>query len=471
MFSTVSLLSIRLFNPMRMGDSKRKSRSFLFLPMIMGLILLLTSTVLSQTKKGTYGYPFRPDSSYVSQLLNLLRSEDQITDVMKYFFGEHILYDSNLADLIVFIDKTKRTSDISNLQDLNDASSTHIALVKNGKREDHLFGEKYVYVMVFVAEEKGKKPSVSDPVEEKETSKTTTSTVPEETPPDTSSLKERFERTSEIVVEQKPAIPADEKDQKSIITKEIIDYKKREPVLVHQASLNHTQGSGEFFVSSLVRTIAAIFAKAQVEKADKPATGVDMADKPISFYEIGTVGKTILYWGYAKLPIYENTINRLTVQEDYGTVQKDCCTYKKGDKYIQYRHQATFGNYSASRITSSIGIMGTVNSAAAPTDKRMPVNPFLFGHCYLKRPELPAPHYQGHPLKMLYKRMSISLVAGTRISTDLFDDLFLGACLGHFFSSTGLVVGFNFQTPRDAGGAATGGNRIMRFCTGLTFIF
>jgi hypothetical protein len=79
-------------------------------------------------------------------------------------------------------------------------------------------------------------------------------------------------------------------------------------------------------------------------------------------------------------------------------------------------------------------------------DYRTPVDLFIFAHYYLKRPQLPAPRYPNCHTKEFLKKISISFVAGTRLSKSLFDDLFFGVSVGHFLSSVGLVIGVNYRT-------------------------
>jgi len=380
--------------------------------MIMSFILVLAANLGSQTIKGTYS--FTPDRD-VKEVLDKLRSE-RPEDAIKSLFGESNLYDRQLADLFVFIDRVDNTP-------------TRIALLKGGKRRKELWGEKYVYVMVFVAEKEGQKHSASKKVEEEETSQRVT---------DKSETEKPFKRTyqSTTVV------------------------KKRAPLSVHQSSLDYKPGSGEFFLSAMVRFAVAAISKQSLEKSDEAKKGEDIPDKPLKLQMVGKHGDTNLYFDYVKIPIYENTINRVTVQEDYG------------DDRV-YRHVATFGNYSASRITTSVGAVGTLVPATATVPSARPIEAFAFAHVYIKRPSLPAPHYQNQLLKGYWDRVSLSLVLGTRLAFDsaLFKDIFVGGGMGHFLGPIAFVVGVNFRTPRDAAGGLTEQKRRGHFCAGLTFLF
>jgi hypothetical protein len=68
--------------------------------------------------------------------------------------------------------------------------------------------------------------------------------------------------------------------------------------------------------------------------------------------------------------------------------------------------------------------------------------------------------------------MSFSLAAGTKLKfEDPFSDIFAGIGIGHVLSTTALVVGVNFRTPRDAADTLLKEKRRGRFCVGLTFVF
>ena len=395
--------------PTKSGQHLR--RTFLILT-VLGFILALAANLGSQTIKGTYS--FTPDRD-VKELLDKLRSQ-RPEDAIRSLFGESNLYDKELADLLVFIDRV-------------DGTPTRIALLKGGKRKKELWGEKYVYVMVFVAEKEGQEHSASKKVEEEETSQRVT---------DKSETEKPFKRTyqSTTVV------------------------KKRAPLSVHQSSLDYRLSSGEFFLSAMVKLAVAAISKQSWEKSDEAKKGEDIPDKPLKLQKVGKHGDVNLFFDYVKIPIYENTINRITVQEDYG------------DDSV-YRHVATFGNYSASRVTTSVGAVGTIVPATATVPSARPIEPFAFAHVYIKRPSLPVPHYQNQPLREYWDRVSLSLVLGTRLVFDsaLFKDIFVGGGIGHFLGPIAFVAGVNFRTPRDAAGNLTEQKRRGHFCAGLTFVF
>ncbi|MGB8952240.1 MAG: hypothetical protein WCC06_06200 [Candidatus Aminicenantales bacterium] len=158
--------------------------------------------------------------------------------------------------------------------------------------------------------------------------------------------------------------------------------------------------------------------------------------------------------GQAKIALSENTINRISLF---------------GIKPLWIL--ATFGNYSGSWLTSSIGVMGTFNHQEREEDsarRRFSLAPCLFGHFYLKRPRCPAPRYNHTGLTTFINQISISLVAGTQVSNPFFEDVFIGAGIGHFSGSLGIVVGANFCMQKDAQGEKT--HRRDFFAISLTYI-
>lgn len=397
----------------------RMRRGLSTIVFIIGLVLFLASGSFSQTIKGTYSFD-RSGNLFADELYRRLKDDARPQDVLLYFFHQSNLYDDKIPVLLVFIDKKERAD--------NPLAAARISLLKGGKRHDSLHGEKYVHVMVFVAESISETKSVSDPVMVKSNSETI----------------KRTQKKCEAATEDHEWLT---------------ESKPRDVVLVHQSSIDYRQGSGEFFITSLVKTVASIVSGKSMEKADEVKKAEDIPDKPVRLQKVCGSDSVNVFFGYVRIPVYENTINRITVQEDYG-----------GDKI--YRHLATFGNYSASRVTSSIGIMGTFMKSGEATNHRTPIEAFIFGHFYLKRPELPAPRYQGNPAKVKLRQLSFSLVGGTKLSSkDLFDDLYVGVCLGHLLSTTGIVLGVSFRAPRDATGAIIDGKRKAHFCAGLTFIF
>ena len=155
-----------------------------------------------------------------------------------------------------------------------------------------------------------------------------------------------------------------------------------------------------------------------------------------------------------KLPLHENTINRVHVQTD------------KSDTATVYL--STFGNYSPSWITSSVGFLTSFPCCCREKEKSTVypvVDPFLFGHLYLKRPQQPKPRLND-ACREWRRQLSISFAVGTRLSDKLFEDLFVGGSVGHMLGKLGLVAGVNFRMVEDEDTA----KRRCHLSFGLTYI-
>lgn len=440
---------------MRSWQFNAKGPVFQFLAafnLILCCLFLINSTAIPQTIKGSYSFNRRPDQ--VEELLKKL-SEDKLEEVPKCFFGENVVYDAELADLLVFIDKRERCTNIdlessaSEFACLKKDNFTRFAVIKDGKKREELFGERFIYVMVFVAENYCEQNTVGKFTIDNET----TEKVVEKSIGNTSGkteekviemlLGDASGKTGEIIIEKTVGDTCGKTDE---VPKTI---KYREPLSVFQSSLDSRPGSGEFILYSVIRSIANIFSGEAIEKAEKSERAADIKNIPLRMYLVGSDNKsnTNLYFGILiKTPIYENTINRFTVQEEYVNNEDPHQNIKK-------MHLATFGNYSSSYVTSSIGLMGTFlkselikSETGVIKSSRTPLDAFIFAHIYLKRPQIPPPRYQENANKNCLKKISFSIAVGTKISTSLFDDLFFGVSVGHFYSTVGVVAGVNYRT-------------------------
>jgi len=388
-------------------------------------LILLCPLALPQEISGTYSV--ERSKAQVIHLLYLLKSKN-MQDAVKCFFGEGVLYDRDLADLLVFIDKTERHE----LSDpcLSIYDSSKIALLKRGIKRTDLFGEKFLYLMVFVAEKATDPYSVGKNISE--------SAKPE-------IAEEQIEKITE-----------------------------RSPLSVWQSSLDYKVGSGEFFLISMVKTILKVIpGGASIDSSKQTEQLIEIKNQPLKMACIGCTkdkdnkdeDNIFLYYGYMRLVLVENTINRFTVNETLSDK-------KSSDNKIYY-HLATFGNYSSSIIGSSMGFTGTYMKSKQREqldDARFPINAFFFGHLYIKRPRLPTPHHPNSTFpRQIVRRFSLSLACGTALKTDLLDDLFVGIGVGHLFGALGIVAGYNFRTEAKTIGDITEKKRKPHFCVGINF--
>jgi hypothetical protein len=389
-------------------------------------LILLCPLALPQEISGSYSV--ERNEAQVSHLLGLLRPIG-MKGAIECFFGKDVIYDKYLADLLVFVDTTqpagKPTPDKPCLQSDN---SVQFSLFKGHKKRTDLFGEKFLYLMVFIADKASDPDRSGTTPPEKEPSRTIKVAVPENS--------------------EKPATITEEKCEKAT---------QKSGISIRQSSLDYTVGSGEFFLVSMIKSILkAIPGGTSVDTSSKTEAIKEVQDAPLKMDLVGcTEDKyTRLYFGYMRLSLVENTINRYTVVEARSENEK-------------YYHLATLGNYCSSYFGSSIGFTGTFMTASQRlelSDKRLPINAFFFGHLYLKRPRLPSPHsLNGTTVSRLVRRFSFSLVCGTALKVNLLDDLFVGVGIGHLYSTLGLVIGCNFRTEP---------NKLQRkphLCLGLTF--
>ncbi|HWR82790.1 MAG TPA: hypothetical protein VN285_05780 [Candidatus Deferrimicrobium sp.] len=332
-------------------------------------------------------YKTQLDSDGIGSLLRSLDC-DRLDAVPKLLFNT--TYDKKLANVIIFLDLRKNTS--------------KIVLLQNGKAAAHLRGERFVYALVLIAQS--------------------------DTRP--------WPASSDFVGVIQPVGDSVYKRQRSQL-----------PV-VKLSPLDRRIGAGEATLRMVLK-----FVSGAASLSAESGTGVKDAVETLDLHSLGKTaksnGSTELFFGMAKFPLAENTINRIRLQWA-GTIVP----------------QATFGNYSDSWLAGSIGLLYTrVDSAVAAGDKvpRTLIQPFLFGHLYLKRPQIPAPRGLGF-VDREWRKLGVSVVGGTRVSADYFDDLFAGMALGPMIGSGNIVVGFNFR--RTSAGSSAG-RRDGRVAAGISF--
>jgi len=439
-----------------------------FFNLVLCCLFLFNSTAIPQTIKGSYSFERSQDQ--VKTLLNLLSNDSTLEKIPKCFFGENVAYDAELVDLLVFIDKRGRhtnasleKSNTSELPCLKKDNFTRFAVIKGEKKREELFGAKFIYVMVFVAENDNEQNSVGRFTKDIETMEKVV-----ENPVGNASRKTE-EKDTEKLVGGASGKTRDTSIEKSVVetsgkTDEVTKtIKYREPLSVSQSSLDSRASSGEFILYSAIKSIGKAFSSVAIEKSERTP---DIVNVPLRMFLVGSDNaKTNLYFGFMKTALFENTINRFTIQEDYGN-NEDPHQNKKN------MHLATFGNYSSSYITSSIGLMFTRQKAEVQNnekDNRYLVDPFVFAHLYLKRPQLPGPRFQNSPAKKSWKEFSFSFVVGTKISDPLFEDLFTGICVGQIFGVSS-VVGVNWRTTTEANDGEKIKKRKPRFTIGVAFV-
>lgn len=323
-----------------------------------------------------------------------------------------------------FIDKTqKKANEDTKKSEEKKEHLINIALVQKNKNKNQLFGERFIYVMVFVAESKSDEQSVLKPKYEY---------MPVEKKITKEKIKEKMIKTGE--------------DIKETIIKSF-------PLSVRHSSLAWRSGSGEFALFSVARGIAKAFVGAAAESKEVEDRTLKET-LSLKMREVSYHNGTRLTFGMAKIPLTENSINRIHID---------------GLSDSNINPLATFGNYSKSWITSSICVMGSEEESQAHIDM------FLLGHYYVKRPRLPPPqlpYTNGASTKNFFQKISISFVFGVKISDDIFEaeGVFMGVSLGHIFSNNlGIVIGKIYRRRNNDNNKTF--RRRGEWAAGLTLIF
>lgn len=395
-------------------------------------VLLAPSTTVCQTIGGSYAY--ERDSVQVRRLLCTL-ADGNLNAMPRQFFGD--TYDDELPDLVVFVDQRANR--------LSDDSSAQFALLKGQDRRDELFGERFIYVVLFVARDKeaGVLPFGT-------TYELGGTTILYASPEDSRFVDSVVNRTVITVVDsvrKERSLAADHRGDSTLLEKIIsqqialdsaaVDSTVRMSFVwtndpfVHLAPLDQRASSGEFALFAAIRIMAKVFLGETVVGREEKGSPADTL-VPVRMHYVGEDGTACLYYTLAKLPLRENTINRITI----GGIGEE-------------KHLATFGNYSPSWFTTSIGVMSTFVGQQTSCEDSIQdplVESFIFGHFYIKkRPQRPKPRFND-AWKEFRKRISVSLVVGTRLTdTHFFDDWFLGVGLGHVISTVAVVGGVNFR--------------------------
>ncbi|MBN2092108.1 hypothetical protein JW964_20990 [candidate division KSB1 bacterium] len=206
-------------------------------------------------------------------------------------------------------------------------------------------------------------------------------------------------------------------------------YFSKKNIQVSFASLKQTLESGEFALLSLIKMISQIALPEEKKVADTEDKQI-----AVTLDYVGKTGTCIVYYGIKKFAIAENSINRVTI-------------FNVSHNNEKKNYSATFGNYSASLITTSIGVIGSSEKFKYAFTDSSRYDFMIFGHLYLPgtRPQRPRPHFNNFR-KELWKQMSFSFTLGTRLSSDdFFKDIFVGCSIGHWVNNLGLVLGRNFR--------------------------
>ena len=409
---------------------------------VLCFLSLTSSLVLPQTIKGNYKY--ERSATNVGKLLNKLKDEKLIKDVPKDFFDD--VYDYTLPDLIFFINiadkpliKKSEEEECKKLAPEEEIPYTKIVLVKNNDDKKRLFGEKYIYVMVFVAENESYKQSVKD------TTGTYTLT----------------EREITKFISEKPRYRTKTKEK----------YEKSTKLSVRHTYLKKMPGTGDFAFLSLAKGIASAFTGSVAEEKEDEEKE-KAKPLPLEMFKVGCHCGERLLFGMVRVKLEDNSINRITILG-----------------FSEFIPIATFGNYSGSGFTSSVAVL--ITHLQSKTVEREGTNewqgdPFLLCHFYARKPRMPYLRSGGESgFDAMVNKISFSFVVGTKLSENFFkfNDVFLGGCIGHnFYNNLGILIGVNLRTPiypksppadSDIKGTEESkkNKRELQFAFGISYIF
>jgi hypothetical protein len=157
-----------------------------------------------------------------------------------------------------------------------------------------------------------------------------------------------------------------------------------------------------------------------VHASPTPADEPDGGDSDSAKTDCSTKEVQSLRCGIAKFPIAENTINRIRV-----TMPEQ--------NFLQSAY-ATFGNYSPSRLGISIGVATQYYNGRESAI-------LVFGHFYLRRPQLPNQQLPSTNKFIRWARgRSCSLVIGSTIDDGFGSKVYAGFAVGHLLQRLGIAV-------------------------------
>jgi hypothetical protein len=298
----------------------------------------------------------------IDNLLKTLKS-GKMSAVPEVFFGD--LYDPNLVDLIIFLDE--------------DEDTVKIEMIQGNECKPYLFGARHFWVMAFwkfkgsaefdsilKSEPETTQVIIMSPLQDSLSGKADTLR--------SITMKDIFPAYVKETIKQDTLVVKKDSVKIYVETKKI--SKTKTSMEVRLERLNKRVGAGEKILSSLARTVSGAIG-VTLEAAAKQDTLPDLSiDFPLIRLTPENSGE-VLYYGNIKLPLEENTINRVRVK-------------RFGEKSVY----STFGNYSPSYLGASICAAFNFKddvraSRKTMTMKNLEVEPFILAHIYLLRPKLP----------------------------------------------------------------------------------
>ena len=182
-----------------------------------------------------------------------------------------------------------------------------------------------------------------------------------------------------------------------------------------------------------------------------------------------TTGKAPrLFLGLARLPTRIDTVNFLSLTRAVGEGDSNVCAkayMPKADgsgakvEFPIKTVRATtvhFSNSRAARTTFALGLAGTFNTDSSSVDEpgtETAINGYGMAKLFIRRPRLGA--FLDQPGRSFSRsRRSVSFIAGTNLSGDVFDEILVAIGVGNIVGKVGLFVGANRlpgETDKDTG--------------------
>lgn len=382
----------------RLEESRRASNAPRWIASASGLLLLTVYSTMAAPQ--VHGEDPGPEPA-LAEIRSLPLPAEQISRLRTYLRSGHLAevpralfrdaYDPSLADLIFYMEGPGRIN--------------HVRLVRKDRARVKLHSARHIWVMVFVGQK-----ALRDSAENKKV----------------------LPRRKDVVIDS--IIPVDDTLRRSgRATFTFVEETTRPSVRIEP--LDYRRGIVETVVlQGLLGLITG--GKSFGAEAEKPKDDTTS----FTFTELGSSDGEPLYYGYAKFPLAENTINRFRAEVN------------------GMRGYATVPNYSSSSSGVSIATLLTFPATSRAQWRDAEVDPHVLFHFYFMRPERPR-------LKDLSTPAGVGAFIGTKFETAL-KEFSLGLTVDHLFGEIGFIGGVVYEK------SVVEGQRrkwLTNYCVGISY--
>ena len=315
---------------------------------------------------------FLPDTAVTGRLFRAFDT-GSLTDVPRIWFGAS--HNPRLPDLIFYFPRGTR-------------APARVQLVQDGRSKQRLFGEHYLWIVVFLA-------------------KDTLARVPED------SLESEAKDTRRRRASSEPSVSVD-----TTFALKSVSSAPKLSILIEP--IDYRLGLGDLTV---VQGLAALLGKFPV--AEQEDLKDDSAE--VEMKRIGTSGDRDLFYANYKVGIRENTVERVRVALGENT-----------------RVYGTVANYSHSRTGLSVGLVAGWPARDPLKWQDIDLQPYLPIHWYFNRPEHPRLPAQ-EQLVHRQRRTSHSLFFAPAISDKPLESLMVGYSANNLLGRVGVLIGPEFR--------------------------